>query len=176
MNSSSVSVRWDRARGEFDFHRVTVANASVTHTFTVPREEQGAVVTGLVEGCSYNVSAERVRGVTAGSAASLTVTTGRRYYKGTSQRPGIITCLHHFLIKFPRPLTVFFSLSLFPSLVPARVRGVHLTNVSACAFTLHWDQAVGCVDHYQVNLQPNQGKVIVYPARDGYVQVNTHAP
>lgn len=110
MNSSSVSVRWDRARGEFDFHRVTVANASVTNTFAVPREEQGAVVTGLVEGCSYNVSAERVRGVTAGSAASLTVTTGRRYYKGTSQRPGIITCLHHFFIKFPRPLTFFFPL------------------------------------------------------------------
>lgn len=109
LNSSSVSVRWARARGEFDFHRVTVANASVTNTLSVPREEQGAVVTGLVEGCSYNVSAERVRGPTAGSAASLTVTTGRRYDEGVSQRPGIITCLHHSFIKFPQPLTVFFS-------------------------------------------------------------------
>lgn len=88
MNSSSVSVRWDSAHGEFDFHRVTVANASVTNTLTVPKEEQVAVVTGLVDGCSYNVSAERVRGVTAGSAASLSVTTGR----APVNTPVIITC------------------------------------------------------------------------------------
>ena len=77
MNSSSVSVSWDSAFGEFDFHKVTVANTSVTNTLTVAKEERVAVVTGLVDGCSYNVSAERVRGVTAGSAAFLTVTTGR---------------------------------------------------------------------------------------------------
>lgn len=76
MNSSSVSVSWDSAFGEFDFHRVTVANTSVTNALTIPKEERVAVVTGLADGCSYNVSAERVRGVTAGSAASLTVTTG----------------------------------------------------------------------------------------------------
>lgn len=77
MNSSSVSVSWDSAFGEFDFHKVTVANTSVTKTLTVAKEERVAVVTGLVDGCSYNVSAARVRGVTAGSAAFLTVTTGR---------------------------------------------------------------------------------------------------
>ncbi|XP_078139181.1 phosphatidylinositol phosphatase PTPRQ [Centroberyx gerrardi] len=75
VNSSSATVSWDSALGEFDFHRVTVANASVTHTLTVPKEERLAMVTGLVAGCSYNVSAERVRGVLAGSAAFLTVTT-----------------------------------------------------------------------------------------------------
>ncbi|KAM9352376.1 phosphatidylinositol phosphatase PTPRQ [Symphorus nematophorus] len=131
MTSSSVSVSWDSAFGEFDFHRVTVANTSVTNTLTIPKHERVAVVTGLVDGCSYNVSAERVRGVTAGSAASLTVTT-----------------------------------------VPARVRGVRIMNVSARAFMLRWEQAVGCVDHYQVNLQPNQGKVTVQPACDGYVQAD----
>ncbi|XP_049430343.1 phosphatidylinositol phosphatase PTPRQ isoform X2 [Epinephelus fuscoguttatus] len=129
MNSSSVSVSWDSAFGEFDFHRVTVANASVTNTLTVPKEEWVAVVTGLVDGCSYNVSAERVRGMTAGSAASLTVTT-------------------------------------------ARVRGVRVVNVSARAFSLRWEQAAGCVDHYQVNLLPNQGQVTVHPARDGFIQAD----
>ncbi|XP_067445742.1 phosphatidylinositol phosphatase PTPRQ [Thunnus thynnus] len=131
VNISSISVSWDSAFGEFDFHRVTVANTSVTNTLTIPKEEQAVVVTGLVDGCSYNVSAERVRGLTAGSAAFLTITT-----------------------------------------VPSRVRGVRVVNVSARAFSLCWEQAVGCVDHYQVNLLPNQGKVTVHPARDGYIQAN----
>ncbi|XP_076588486.1 phosphatidylinositol phosphatase PTPRQ [Chaetodon auriga] len=131
VNSSSVSVSWDSAFGEFDFHRVTVTNTSVTTTLTIPKEEQVAVVTGLVDGCSYNVSAERVRGVTAGSTAFLTVTT-----------------------------------------VLAPVRGVRVVNVSARAFSLRWEQAVGCVDHYQVNLHPNQGKITVQPARDGYIQAD----
>ncbi|XP_051239471.1 phosphatidylinositol phosphatase PTPRQ [Dicentrarchus labrax] len=131
INSTSVSVSWDSAFGEFDFHRVTVTNTSVTNTLTIPKKERVAVVTGLVHGCSYNVSAERVRGVTAGSPAFLTVTT-----------------------------------------VPARVRGVRFVNVSARAFSLCWEQAVGCVDHYEVTLQPNQGKVTVHPARDGYIQAD----
>ncbi|XP_035858940.1 phosphatidylinositol phosphatase PTPRQ isoform X1 [Sander lucioperca] len=131
MNSSSVSVSWDSAFGEFDFHKVTVANTSVTKTLTVAKEERVAVVTGLVDGCSYNVSAARVRGVTAGSAAFLTVTT-----------------------------------------VPARVHGVRVVNVSARAFSLLWEQAAGCVDYYQVNLLPNQGKVTVHPARDGHIQAD----
>ncbi|XP_041652025.1 phosphatidylinositol phosphatase PTPRQ [Cheilinus undulatus] len=75
INSSSVSVSWDGAPGEFDFHRVMVANTSITNSLTVPKEERVAMVTGLLDGCNYNVSAERVRGETAGSAASLTVTT-----------------------------------------------------------------------------------------------------
>lgn len=54
-----------------------MANTSVTNTLVVPKEERVAVVTGLADGCTYNVSAARVRGVTAGTAASLTVTTGR---------------------------------------------------------------------------------------------------
>lgn len=83
VNSSSVSVSWDNAHGEFDFYRVTVANNSVTRALIIPKEELVAVVTGLGEGCSYNVSAERVRGVTAGSGASLSVSTGRRYNKST---------------------------------------------------------------------------------------------
>ncbi|XP_034444644.1 phosphatidylinositol phosphatase PTPRQ isoform X3 [Hippoglossus hippoglossus] len=131
VNSSSVSVSWDSAIGEFDFHRVTVANTSDTRTLTVPKEQQVAVVTGLLDGCSYNVSAERVRGVTAGSAAFLTVTT-----------------------------------------VPARVRGVRVFNVSARAFSLRWEPAVGCVDHYQVSLHPDQGKVTVHPGHDGYIQAD----
>ncbi|CAK6951123.1 phosphatidylinositol phosphatase PTPRQ [Scomber scombrus] len=134
VNVSSVSVSWDRAFGEFDFHRVTVANASVTNTLTIPKEEQAVVVTGLVDGCSYNVSAERVRGVTAGSTAFLTVTT-----------------------------------------VPSCVRGVRVVNVSARAFSLRWEQAVGCVDHYKVNLHPSQGTVTLHHAHDGYIQANVNS-
>ncbi|XP_067356322.1 phosphatidylinositol phosphatase PTPRQ isoform X2 [Channa argus] len=131
VNSSSVSVSWDRVFGEFDFHRVIVANASVTNTLIVPKEEEVAVVTGLVDGCSYNMSAERVRGVTRGRAGFLTVTT-----------------------------------------VPAHVQGLCFVNVSVHSFSLRWEQSVGCVDHYQVSLIPNQGKVTVHPAHDGYVQAD----
>ncbi|KAM3838280.1 uncharacterized protein ACN63O_023158, partial [Diretmus argenteus] len=131
VNSSAAAVGWDNAFGEFEFHRVIVANASFTHTLTIPKEERVAVVTGLMDGCTYNVSAERVRGVVAGSAASLTVTT-----------------------------------------VPTYVRGVRAVNVSARAFSLRWEQSEGCVDRYQVNLRPNQGKVTVHPARDGYIQAD----
>ncbi|XP_008281722.1 phosphatidylinositol phosphatase PTPRQ [Stegastes partitus] len=131
VNSSSVFVSWDRAQGDFDFHRVNVTNTSVTNTITIPKEERVAVVTGLLDGCSYNVSAERVRGGTIGVAAFLTVTT-----------------------------------------VPARVQKVRVVNVSARAFSLRWEQAAGCVDHYQVKLLPNQGRVTVHPARDGHVQAD----
>lgn len=81
INSSSVSISWDNALGDFDFHRITVANTSVTDTITVHKEERVAVVVGLLDGCTYNVSVERVRGAKAGSAASLTVTTGRYGHK-----------------------------------------------------------------------------------------------
>ncbi|XP_029951736.1 phosphatidylinositol phosphatase PTPRQ [Salarias fasciatus] len=84
VNSSSLSVSWDGALGEFDFHRVTVTNSSVTNTLTVPKEERVAVVTGLLDGCSYTVRAERVRGAIAGSAASLTVTTVPARVQGLS--------------------------------------------------------------------------------------------
>nr|XP_043892479.1 phosphatidylinositol phosphatase PTPRQ isoform X1 [Solea senegalensis] len=132
VNSSSASVSWDHASGDFDFYRVTVAHASLQNTLIIPKEEQVAVVTGLASGCRYNVSAERVRGVTVGSAALLTVTT-----------------------------------------VPARVQGAHVLNVSARAFSLRWQQAAaGCVDHYQVSLLPNRGKVTVLPGRDGYIQAD----
>ncbi|XP_036006075.1 phosphatidylinositol phosphatase PTPRQ [Fundulus heteroclitus] len=79
---SSFSVSWSGAPGEFDFHRVTVASASLTRTLAIPKEERVAVVTGLLDGCSYNVSAERVRGVTAGRAAFLTVTTEAKPVRG----------------------------------------------------------------------------------------------
>ncbi|KAM9377392.1 phosphatidylinositol phosphatase PTPRQ [Pholidichthys leucotaenia] len=75
VNSSSFSVSWDTAHGQFDFHRVTVTNTSITTTLIIPKEEQFAVVTGLLDGCSYNVTVERVRGGTAGNAGFLTVTT-----------------------------------------------------------------------------------------------------
>ncbi|KAF3688867.1 Phosphatidylinositol phosphatase PTPRQ [Channa argus] len=74
VNSSSVSVSWDRVFGEFDFHRVIVANASVTNTLIVPKEEEVAVVTGLVDGCSYNMSAERADVVSVSSGTQYTVT------------------------------------------------------------------------------------------------------
>lgn len=48
-------------------------------------------------------------------------------------------------------------------------------NVSPHAFSLRWEEAAGCVDHYQVNLQPDQGNVTVHPALDGYIQVYTQA-
>lgn len=81
VNSSSVTVSWSSAPGEFDHHRVIVTNATVTKTLIIPKKERVAVVTGLQDGCSYNVSAERVRGVTAGGAAFLTVNTGRYSFR-----------------------------------------------------------------------------------------------
>ncbi|XP_023811637.1 phosphatidylinositol phosphatase PTPRQ isoform X3 [Oryzias latipes] len=131
VNSSSVFVSWNSAPGEFDFHRVTVSNSSFKKTLRVPKEEQVALVTGLLDGCSYNVSAERVKGLMAGNTAFLPVTT-----------------------------------------VPARVRGVRVVSVANYSFSLRWQQAVGCVDHYQVSVHPNQGKVIFHPGDDGYVQVD----
>lgn len=77
VNTTSMTVSWDGASGEFDFHRLTLANASVERTLAVAKEERVAVFTGLLDGCTYNVSAERVRGLTAGNAAFLTATTGR---------------------------------------------------------------------------------------------------
>ncbi|XP_038872833.1 phosphatidylinositol phosphatase PTPRQ [Salvelinus namaycush] len=75
VNSSCAVVRWDAAIGQFDFHRVTVGNGSQTHTIEVSKERQVATVTGLRDGCMYNMSVERIRRGEAGRAASLTVTT-----------------------------------------------------------------------------------------------------
>lgn len=58
------------------------------------------------------------------------------------------------------------------SWVPAPVQGLRILNISACAFSLRWEQAAGCVDHYKVNLLPNQGKITMHPARDGFIQVH----
>ncbi|XP_055078550.1 phosphatidylinositol phosphatase PTPRQ [Periophthalmus magnuspinnatus] len=131
INSSSVSIRWDNAAGDFDFHRVTVANASVTSTWSTLKEEPVAMVAGLQDGCTYNLSVERVRGAHVGRAASLTVST-----------------------------------------VPAPVREVCVQNVSSHAFSLLWPEAEGCVDHYQVTLRPDEGKVTVHPAQNGYIQAH----
>lgn len=60
--------------------------------------------------------------------------------------------------------------------MPARVQGVRVVNVSARAFSLRWEQAVGCVDHYLVTLLPNQGSITVHPACEGYIQVNIYKP
>uniref|UniRef100_A0A3Q2CFZ0 Protein tyrosine phosphatase receptor type Q n=1 Tax=Cyprinodon variegatus TaxID=28743 RepID=A0A3Q2CFZ0_CYPVA len=54
-----------------------------------------------------------------------------------------------------------------------QVRGLHLFNVSERAFSLRWLQPEGCVDHYQVRLQPNQGAVTFHPVHDEYIQVHT---
>ncbi|XP_031657888.1 phosphatidylinositol phosphatase PTPRQ isoform X1 [Oncorhynchus kisutch] len=75
VNSSCAVVRWDAAFGQFDFHRVTVGNGSQAHTIEVSKERQVATVTGLRDGCMYNMSVERIRRGEAGTAASLTVTT-----------------------------------------------------------------------------------------------------
>nr|XP_023996551.1 phosphatidylinositol phosphatase PTPRQ-like [Salvelinus alpinus] len=75
VNTSCAVVRWDAAIGQFDFHRVTVGNGSQTHTIEVSKERQVATVTGLRDGCMYNMSVERIRRGEAGTAASLTVTT-----------------------------------------------------------------------------------------------------
>ncbi|GLD58656.1 phosphatidylinositol phosphatase PTPRQ, partial [Lates japonicus] len=55
----------------------------------------------------------------------------------------------------------------FLTVTTARVQGVRVVNVSARAFSLRWEQAVGCVDHYQVSLLPKQGEVTVHPGHDG---------
>ncbi|XP_072290555.1 phosphatidylinositol phosphatase PTPRQ [Eucyclogobius newberryi] len=73
INTSSVSISWNDAVGDFDFHRITVANASVTSTFSIQKEKRVAMVAGLQDGCTYNLSVERVKGEHVGSAASLRV-------------------------------------------------------------------------------------------------------
>ncbi|CAG13065.1 unnamed protein product [Tetraodon nigroviridis] len=70
VTSSSFSVTWDSAHGGFDFHRVTVTNASVTTAVVIPRKERVAVVTGLVEGCTYNAD---VVNVSPGTQYTVTV-------------------------------------------------------------------------------------------------------
>uniref|UniRef100_A0A3Q1HCG0 Uncharacterized protein n=1 Tax=Anabas testudineus TaxID=64144 RepID=A0A3Q1HCG0_ANATE len=39
-------------------------------------------------------------------------------------------------------------------------------------FSLRWEQAQGCVDHYKVSLLPNEGRVTVHRARDGFIQAD----
>ncbi|KAM6960599.1 phosphatidylinositol phosphatase PTPRQ [Aplochiton taeniatus] len=74
LNSSSAAVSWEPAAGPFDHHAVTVTGGSDARSLRVPKEEREATVTGLADGCGYNVSVARVRGGLAGSAASLRVT------------------------------------------------------------------------------------------------------
>ncbi|XP_047678606.1 phosphatidylinositol phosphatase PTPRQ isoform X2 [Tachysurus fulvidraco] len=75
-NSSSVTLAWDVAVGHFDFHRVTVSNDSHRWMDGVGADAQKYTASGLRDGCSYNISVERVRNRRqSGTAATLTVHT-----------------------------------------------------------------------------------------------------
>ncbi|TWW76377.1 Phosphatidylinositol phosphatase PTPRQ [Takifugu flavidus] len=89
VTSSSFSVSWDSAYGEFDFHRVTVTNTSVTNTLVIPKKERVAVVTGLVEGCTYNVSVERADVVNVSPGTQYAVTVGAASASSSNISPGV---------------------------------------------------------------------------------------
>ncbi|KAJ8332433.1 hypothetical protein SKAU_G00426060 [Synaphobranchus kaupii] len=75
LNSSSVGLVWEPAPGMFDHYRLTVVNASALQEVTLPRESLSYTVSGLQDGCTYNLTMDRVRGMVKGTAAFLTVTT-----------------------------------------------------------------------------------------------------
>ncbi|KAJ8402413.1 hypothetical protein AAFF_G00369020 [Aldrovandia affinis] len=93
VNSSSAGVVWEPAAGPFDHYRLTVANASVERELNVSRENLAYAVSGLQDGCTYNVTVDRVRSGVRGVAASLTVTTGcvDGYHVVLSPEQGLVT-------------------------------------------------------------------------------------
>ncbi|KAJ8245394.1 hypothetical protein GJAV_G00270280 [Gymnothorax javanicus] len=131
VNTSSVGLAWDAAAGLFDHYRLTVANASATQEVFLPPEALSYTVSGLQDGCSYNLTMERVRGTVTGRAALLTVTT-----------------------------------------VPARPNALRVSSVSSHSFSLRWAGPSGCVDRYQVDLNPAQGQVTVRSVENGEIQAD----
>ncbi|KAL7870971.1 hypothetical protein SRHO_G00084680 [Serrasalmus rhombeus] len=75
INSSSATLVWDTAAGQFDFHKVMVSNTSHNWTFNVSTHTQEYMLSGLRDGCSYNATVERVRNTIRGTAATLTIHT-----------------------------------------------------------------------------------------------------
>ncbi|XP_049339571.1 phosphatidylinositol phosphatase PTPRQ isoform X4 [Astyanax mexicanus] len=74
-NSSSATLLWDSAAGQFDFHQVTVRNSSHHWVLNVSNYTQEYTLSGLRDGCSYNATVERVRRTLSGATASLTINT-----------------------------------------------------------------------------------------------------
>ncbi|KAI4902613.1 hypothetical protein NFI96_032935 [Prochilodus magdalenae] len=75
INSSSATLVWDPAAGQFDFHKVTVSNRSHHWTFNVSAHAQEYTLNDLRDGCSYNATVERVRNTLRGAAVTLTIHT-----------------------------------------------------------------------------------------------------
>ncbi|XP_036375557.1 phosphatidylinositol phosphatase PTPRQ [Megalops cyprinoides] len=75
VNSSSAEITWESAVGPFDHYRLTVVNDSVVQEVNVSKDSLAYTASGLQDGCTYNVTVERVRNGVGGTAASLTVTT-----------------------------------------------------------------------------------------------------
>ncbi|KAL4659549.1 phosphatidylinositol phosphatase PTPRQ-like isoform X3 [Arapaima gigas] len=75
INMSSATVSWETGRGQFDHYRLTVHNATATQEYTVSRESLNHTVSGLLDGCLYNITVGRVKNGVAGDAASLTIRT-----------------------------------------------------------------------------------------------------
>lgn len=76
FNTSSITLAWDVAVGHFDLHRVTVSSESQRWVYSVSADAREFTAGGLRDGCSYNVTVERVRNTQTGTAATLTVHTG----------------------------------------------------------------------------------------------------
>ncbi|KAL6478813.1 hypothetical protein MHYP_G00122460 [Metynnis hypsauchen] len=76
INSSSATLVWDTAAGQFDFHKVMVSNTSHNWTFNVSTHTQEYMLSGLRDGCSYNATVERanVSSVSPGTSYTVTVT------------------------------------------------------------------------------------------------------
>ncbi|XP_061085824.1 phosphatidylinositol phosphatase PTPRQ [Conger conger] len=74
VNSSSVGLAWEPAEGQFDHYRLTMTGASATREVTLPRESLSYTLSGLRDGCTYNLTVGRVSRAVRGAAARLTVT------------------------------------------------------------------------------------------------------
>ncbi|XP_018621246.2 phosphatidylinositol phosphatase PTPRQ-like isoform X2 [Scleropages formosus] len=82
INVSSATVSWEAGVGQFDHYRLTVHNGSVGQVLTLSRESLGHTLSGLLDGCLYNITVDRVRNGVAGASAFLTFRTEPANPKG----------------------------------------------------------------------------------------------
>ncbi|XP_023666780.2 phosphatidylinositol phosphatase PTPRQ-like isoform X2 [Paramormyrops kingsleyae] len=75
VDTSSASIAWESAAGQFDHYELSVSNASSSRTVHISKEVLAYTVSGLLDGCSYSVTMDRVGNGVRGTPASLKVLT-----------------------------------------------------------------------------------------------------
>ncbi|XP_048863793.1 LOW QUALITY PROTEIN: phosphatidylinositol phosphatase PTPRQ-like [Brienomyrus brachyistius] len=75
VDTSSASIAWESAAGQFDHYELSVSNASMSRTVHISKELLAFTVSGLLDGCSYNMTVDRVGNGVHGTPASLKVLT-----------------------------------------------------------------------------------------------------